>query len=267
MSKLVYLCFVFIILVSLCSCGDSDKMGYPSAVDVYLNPVEDFYLFVQAYSDDNGNWDTYVDLLSKNPLESLKLNGESIPIRRMSYDGRTGYYTHGFLDTGSEFFQTEHFDTSVDYMIEFSNKSISGSVLFPSQHLVSHSEFDEDSDWEIEWALTEDPDIQSISSYFCARDNNEISTNKEIDATVRDNRIPHSVWALLDDIWISEFSLSATNYAYDDKGFVGFTGYYDYHSYQNQRVMQDRTIYNDQARIARGLRLCERIKESKELLR
>lgn len=267
MNKLFYLFLVSIILVSLCSCGDSDKKGLISAIDVYLNPVEDFYFFVQAYSDDYGNWDNYVDLLSKNPLQSLKLNGESIPISRMSYDGRIGYYIYGFLETGSEFFQTEHFDTSVDYMIEFSNKSISGSLLFPSQHLVSHSDFDEDSEWEIEWALTEVPDVQGVSSYFLASDDNEISTDKELDATVRDYRIPQSVWASLDDIWISEFSLSATNYAYVDKGFVSFTAYYDYSSYYNQSVMQDKTVYNDQARIARGLRLFERIKESKELSR
>jgi hypothetical protein len=252
MKKFLSLILLIIILFHLSSCDENSSKRMPSAMEVSLNPTLDFYLMIGVEEYEDETLLSYANLVSKHALTSLSLGGNDANIMSISYDGRSGYYSYNLMP------EDGNFGEQLSVELVYSARTITSSIQMPPRIIMDPPAFDPANDWNLEWELQQDPDLQYFLQWYRAEDNSYVSKYDELDPHVRDYSVPRSTWEILDDIRSAEFGLEAQNFKFHEGGFISIISAYDY--YQMPVSVQSRS----QWRFQRVLKLCERLQYEKE---
>jgi hypothetical protein len=252
MQKTLSLILLIIVLFHLSSCDESSSQGMPSALEVILNPTLDYYLMIEVEEYEDETLLNYVYLVSKQALSSMSLDGSDLTISSISYDGRSGYYSYNLMP------EDGNFGEQLSVELVYSARTITSSIQMPPRIIMDPPAFDPANDWNLEWELQQDPDLQYFLQWYRAEDNSYVSKYDELDPQVRDYSVPRSTWEILDDIRSAEFGLEAQNFKFHEGGFISIISAYDY--YQMPVSVQSRS----QWRFQRVLKLCERLQYEKE---
>lgn len=241
MKKALILFGLGLCILCFTSCEESSKNGLPTAADIVFHPSEDFYLIVEYYKEhDAKSSEMYIDLMSKNKLNSLLLNDTLIHTRYFSYDANKKYYSYSFnLDLLDGEFIGDY-DQELNYQIQFVNKTVSGTLRMPSEYICTPSAFENDQDYYVEWTLQNNPKAQSINFSLDIDDNGWASIFRELKTDQRNYTLSKTVWNNLGTMNEGELLLLASNYRYTNGGLVWFASAFNYDEYYFRNHHQNR---------------------------
>ncbi|HQQ68286.1 MAG TPA: hypothetical protein PLX77_05600 [Candidatus Cloacimonadota bacterium] len=208
-----------LILVSSCDKRDDDN-GLPTSLEIILEPKEDFYLIV-SYDNDSPFGDTYmyIDVMADKKLLSLRLNETLVPLDGFIYTDHTGYY-HYYMDT---FFLDGaligDYDEELIYKMVFEDRTVTGTILMPSEYQMDTPIFDPQADLVVTWTLSHSPMIQHIGYVFSDYENS-VQFSYELKGSVRTHTLEHEKWDDMGMDRLDYLCLFASNYKRYNGGLV-----------------------------------------------
>ena len=232
MKRIIIITCLLLTLLGLLSCDRRESQGLPSLLEAYIEPKHDFYLSVEyvKYLDSDSN-DMWVNIVCKNKLLALKLNETEIPIDRYNYLESSGAYMYDFDLWDITHSYIGNYDEMLAYQIVFENKTVSGSLLIPSEYFCEPTELDPNQDYEVAWSLATNPRAQDgeLDIYFYS--DGYMTYTDEISPSRRNYTFPKSLWDQIGQIRGEELTLIASNYEYTQGGLVWIISSGEYFNY------------------------------------
>lgn len=236
------LIFLGLILCVLCftSCDQSSRGGLPTWMEAFLKPREDFYLILEYHKPHDLSYtEIYIELLSKDRLDSLVLNEIPFLPVYFSFDADMGYYRYVLdfeLPPGTSI---SDYDENLDYRLIFENKEVSGTLRIPSEYYCIPLPFDHDQDYELEWTLQNNPMMQNVTFDLYINAHDYATYVRELKANQRHCTLRKTDWNHLGRLTRGNFLLEASNYRYTNGGLVWFMSAISFRENNHRTNQQD----------------------------
>jgi len=231
MLRFTYLLLLFCVVIGISSCDKDDDESYnnyPFDWDITIQPEEDFYLIVEVHADSYHDYLIRdISVISKQALVELRFNNREMYIGEFQMNHITGYYDyHIMYPAGFEGF-TDPFDTQISYELILANKTVSGSLQFPSRYTDVPIDYTNDEDFYLSWELANNPGFQELWVDFQDDYDNHVTYYKELSESAREHTMVRNLWSALDEgIW-TVINLAAFNYEYQNGGMICYISDYE----------------------------------------